>query len=495
MSDSTGSGVRAGGLKLGALIALVVGSMIGSGIFFLPQNMASSAGPAAVMIGWGITFVGMLALAFVFQALARRKPEIDSGVYGYAKEGFGEYMGFNSAWGYWISAWIGNVSYLIGLFAALTFFLPNAGFGAGTTTNAVIGASILLWCYHFLVLRGISGAAFINFMTTVAKLVPLLIFVAIILFTFDINIFNADFWGSIIEVSTKQADGTMAFQATSMSLADQVKSTMLVTVWVFIGIEGASVYASRAAKQSDVGKATVIGFLITIGLLIAVSLLSMGIMSQGDLVKLEGVSTGDVLQRALGGASWAATLMNAGLVISVGGALLAWTLLSSEMLYLGGRGGACPKIFAKVNKNDTPAASLWLTTVCIQIFLVIAHFQEAGYLAMLSLATSMILIPYFFSGGYAFIVALKEKSIAGREKDLFVGAVASIYGIWLIYAAGLQYLLLSMILYAPGIILYAWARREQNKKIFTPVELIFAIAIVIAAIYAITQLISGDLTI
>ena len=93
-------------LRLGALIALVVGSMIGGGIFSLPQNMAARADVGAVLIGWGITAVGMLALAFVFQTLANRKPELDSGVYAYAKAGFGDYMGFSSAWGYWISAWL-----------------------------------------------------------------------------------------------------------------------------------------------------------------------------------------------------------------------------------------------------------------------------------------------------------------------------------------------------------------------------------------------------
>src|SRR6478672_9881301 len=86
-------------LRLGALVALVVGSMIGGGIFSLPQNMAASAGVGAVLIGWGITAVGMLTLAFVFQTLANRKPDLDGGVYAYAKAGFGDYMGFSSAWG------------------------------------------------------------------------------------------------------------------------------------------------------------------------------------------------------------------------------------------------------------------------------------------------------------------------------------------------------------------------------------------------------------
>src|SRR5690606_20074880 len=112
-------------LRLGALVALVVGSMIGGGIFSLPQNMAASAGAGAVLIGWAMTGVGMLTLAFVFQALANRKPELDTGVYAYAEAGFGDYMGFSSAWGYWISAGIGNVSYMVLLFSTLGLFFPG----------------------------------------------------------------------------------------------------------------------------------------------------------------------------------------------------------------------------------------------------------------------------------------------------------------------------------------------------------------------------------
>ncbi|HJE29021.1 MAG TPA: amino acid permease, partial [Pseudomonas nitrititolerans] len=140
-------------LRLGALVALVVGSMIGGGIFSLPQNMAASAGAGAVLIGWAITAVGMLTLAFVFQTLANRKPELDTGVYAYAKAGFGDYMGFSSAWGYWISAWIGNVSYMVLLFSTLGLFFPV--FGEGNSLAAIVCASLLLWGIHFLVLNGI----------------------------------------------------------------------------------------------------------------------------------------------------------------------------------------------------------------------------------------------------------------------------------------------------------------------------------------------------
>ena len=134
------------GLALPALTALVVGSMIGSGIFALPSQMAGSAAPGPLLIGWLITGAGMLMLAFVFQGLAQRRPDVDGGVYGYARAGFGEYVGFTSAWGYWISAWVGNVAYLVLLMSTLGYWFD--GFEGGTTTVAIVGASALLWLVH-----------------------------------------------------------------------------------------------------------------------------------------------------------------------------------------------------------------------------------------------------------------------------------------------------------------------------------------------------------
>jgi len=138
-------------LSLSLLIALVVGSMIGSGIFSLPQNMAASAGAGAILIGWLITGVGMLSLALVYQTLSNRQPALDNGVFAYARALGGEYLSFNSAWGYWISAWIGNVSYLVILFAALSYFFPV--FGEGNNKAAIAGASVVLWALHWMILR------------------------------------------------------------------------------------------------------------------------------------------------------------------------------------------------------------------------------------------------------------------------------------------------------------------------------------------------------
>ena len=474
MSESPGK------LRLGALVALVVGSMIGGGIFSLPQNMAASADVGAVLIGWVITAIGMLTLAFVFQTLANRKPNLDGGVYAYAKAGFGDYMGFSSAWGYWISAWLGNVGYFVLLFSTLGYFFPV--FGEGNTPAAVIGASVLLWAVHFLVLRGIKEAAFINLVTTVAKVVPLVLFVLIALFAFKLEIFTADIWG------VKNPD--------LGSVMNQVRNMMLVTVWVFIGIEGASIFSSRAEKRSDVGKATVIGFITVLLFLMLVNVLSLGIMTQPELAKLQNPSMAAVLEHVVG--HWGAVLISVGLIISLLGALLSWVLLCAEIMFAAAKDHTMPEFLRKENANHVPVNALWLTNAMVQIFLVITLFSASTYLSLIYLATSMILVPYLWSAAYALLLAVRgetyENALKERRKDLFIGAVALIYAVWLLYAGGTKYLLLSALLYAPGAILFAKAKRELGKPIFTNVEKLIFAAVVIGALVAAYGLYDGFLT-
>ena len=474
MSESPGK------LRLGALVALVVGSMIGGGIFSLPQNMAASADVGAVLIGWVITAVGMLTLAFVFQTLANRKPDLDGGVYAYAKAGFGDYMGFSSAWGYWISAWLGNVGYFVLLFSTLGYFFPI--FGEGNTPAAVIGASVLLWAVHFLVLRGIKEAAFINLVTTVAKVVPLVLFVLIALFAFKLDIFTADIWG------LKNPD--------LGSVMNQVRNMMLVTVWVFIGIEGASIFSARAEKRSDVGKATVIGFITVLLFLMLVNVLSLGIMTQPELAKLQNPSMAAVLEHVVG--HWGAVLISVGLIISLLGALLSWVLLCAEIMFAAAKDHTMPEFLRKENANHVPVNALWLTNAMVQIFLVITLFSASTYLSLIYLATSMILVPYLWSAAYALLLAVRgetyENALKERRKDLFIGAIALIYAIWLLYAGGTKYLLLSALLYAPGAILFAKAKRELGKPIFTNVEKLIFAAVIIGALVAAYGLYDGFLT-
>ncbi len=441
-------------LGVGALTALVVGSMVGGGIFSIPQNTAASAGVGATALAWGITGVGMLALAFVFVNLALRQPKLDSGIYAYARASFGPFVGFSSAWGYWFMAVLGNVGYYVLLFSTLGHYWPV--FGDGNTRVAVACASVMLWGTHALVLRGVREAALINQVTTAAKLVPLLLFVVLVALAFQPGVFQADVWG--------RANPRLG------SVLEQVRGMMLVTVWVFIGVEGASVYSAYARRRVDVGRATLTGFLFVLALLVAVSLLSMGVMAQPELAALKNPSMAYVLERAVG--PWGAALISVGLFISLSGALLSWLMLSAETLYSAARDGAAPAWLARENARGAPAASLWLTSASVQLFLLVTLVSESTYLSLVNLGTAMILLPYTGAAGHALNVALRGESYhvgegQRRRRDAAVSALALLYALWLVYAGGIKYLLLGCLLYAPGALLYAWARREHGRAVFS----------------------------
>ncbi len=473
-------------LTLLPLTALVVGSMIGGGVFNLPSDMSRGASPGAILIGWLITGLGMLMLALVYQSLANRKPELNAGPYAYARAGFGPFIGFNSAWGYWLSAFLGNVAYAVAIFSALSFFVP--AFGDGNNLISILGASICLWLIHALVLTGIKQAAFINIITTIAKLVPLFLFVLIAIIAFNWDRFTFNFWG--------HADTGEGTSAGLGSIMDQVKSTMLVTLWVFIGIEGASVYSARAARRADVGRATVIGFLGALGIYVLVSMLSTGVLSQPELAGLKVPSMAGVLEPLVG--RWGATLVNIGLMISVGGAFLSWTLLCAEIPYTCGRDGTFPKWFAAENANGSPVNALWATNILIQLFLVLSFFSKSAYQFFYFIASVAILPPYVFSGAYALKLALTGETYGpqdrARRRDMIVGLIATLYGLWLVYAAGLSYLLMCAVLFAPGILVYARARREHGEPAFVGKEPFIAIGIALLALLALYLLWTGQIS-
>lgn len=464
-----GAVIASRGLGLGALTAIVIGSMIGSGVFSLPQNMAAGAGPMAILIGWGITGVGILALALVYRNLAVRTPALNAGPYAYAKAGFGPFIGFNSAWGYWISAWIGNVSYAVVLFSAMSYFVPS--FGEGNTWQAIVGASLVLWLIHALILSGVKQAAFVNTITTIAKIAPIVLFIGIAIVAFKIDLFSLE-W---------KATG----HVTLGPILNQITSTMLVTLWVFIGIEGASVVSANARRRKDIGTATILGFLACLAIYALVSLLSLGILTQPELAALKNPSMAGVLEHLVG--RWGAILINVALVVSVLGAFLSWTMLAAEVPHVAAKDGTMPRFLGGENANGAPATSLWITNGLVQIFLLLTYLANSTYQALFSIATVAILVPYAFSGAYALKLAITGETYAKGESrtfDLIVGGVATLYGIWLVYAAGPTYLLLAALLYAPGIIIYVIARRQAGQKSFTPTEGILAVGLVLAGITA-----------
>jgi arginine:ornithine antiporter / lysine permease len=472
------------GLGLAALTAIVVGSMIGSGIFALPSQMAGSAAPGPLLIGWAVTGVGMLMLAFVFQTLATRKPDVDGGVYGYARAGFGNYIGFTSAFGYWVSAWVGNVAYLVLLFSTLGYFFP--GFDGGATVPAIIGASIVLWIVHTLTLRGVKTAALVNVVVTIAKVVPILVFIAIAAVGFKAGLFTADFWGRATQIDGAPLGDTMT----------QVKNMMLVTVWVFIGIEGAAVYSQRAAKRKDVGRATVLGFAGVLALLLLVNVLSYGLMAQAQLAGVPDPSMAGVLENQVG--RWGAAFISIGLVISLLGALLAWVMLCVEILRLPALEHVMPKALARENAHGAPAGALWLTSVCIQALLLWTLANASTYTSLVYLATSLILLPYLWSAAYQVLLAVRGETYGSggaRIRDLIIGVVALGYAVWLVYAGGWQYLLVAAMFYLAGTVLYLWARRESHLAAFTKPEWVVAAVVALTSVVAAVLMATGNLSV
>ncbi|EPY6701600.1 amino acid permease [Klebsiella quasipneumoniae] len=450
-------------LGLSALTALVLSSMLGAGVFSLPQNMAAVASPSALLIGWAITGVGILFLAFAMLLLTRIRPDLDGGIFTYAREGFGELIGFCSAWGYWLCAVIANVSYLVIVFSALSFFTDTPElrlFGDGNTWQSIVGASVLLWVVHFLVLRGVQTAAGINLVATLAKLLPLGAFVALAALAFQLDTFRLDFSGLALGVP----------------VWEQVKNTMLITLWVFIGVEGAVVVSARARHKRDVGRATLLAVLSALAVYLLVTLLSLGVVPRSELAEMRNPSMAGLMVRLMG--SWGEIVIAAGLIVSVCGAYLSWTIMAAEVPYLVATHKAFPRLFARQNRNNAPSASLWLTNISVQASLVLIWLTGSDYGTLLTIASEMILVPYLLVG--AFLL-----KIATRPLHKAVGIGACIYGLWLLYASGPVHLLLSVVLYAPGLLVFLYARRtHQHDRSLKRRELALIGLLLVAAVPA-----------
>ena len=427
-------------LGLSALTALVLSSMLGAGVFRLPQNMAAVASPSALLIGWAITGVGILFLAFAMLLLTRIRPDLDGGIFTYAREGFGELIGFCSAWGYWLCAVIANVSYLVIVFSALSFFTDTPElrlFGDGNTWQSIVGASVLLWVVHFLVLRGVQTAAGINLVATLAKLLPLGAFVALAALAFQLDTFRLDFSGLALGVP----------------VWEQVKNTMLITLWVFIGVEGAVVVSARARHKRDVGRATLLAVLSALAVYLLVTLLSLGVVPRSELAEMRNPSMAGLMVRLMG--SWGEIVIAAGLIVSVCGAYLSWTIMAAEVPFLAATHKAFPRLFARQNSNNAPSASLWLTNISVQVSLVLIWLTGSDYGTLLTIASEMLLVPYLLVGAFLLKIATRP-----LHKAVAIGAC--IYGIWLLYASGPVHLLLSVVLYAPGLLVFLYARRTHQ---------------------------------
>jgi arginine:ornithine antiporter/lysine permease len=468
-------------LALPSLTAMVIGSMVGAGIFSLPATFGRATGPFGALIAWAVAGTGMLMLAFVFQMLAQRKPEIDNGVFAYAKFGFGDFLGFCAAFGFWAGTCLGNVTYFVLINSTLGLFFP--AFGEGNTPFAVLFSSAILWTVHALVLRGIKEAAFINTVVTVAKIVPIIVFIGALVFVFDLGKFVDNFWGG----------GAYSFA----EVFDQVRGTMLVTVFVFIGIEGAAVYSRFAQRREHVGIATVTGFVSVLCLMVLVTLLPYGLLDRAQIGAIQQPSMAGMLEAAVG--PWGRTFVSIGLLVSVLGAYLAWTLLAAEMMYSAALGEVMPRLFTRVNANQVPSAALWVTSILVQLFLLVSVLAREAFDLSLALTSAKTLIPYILVAAFALKLTwqaeLYDAGSAEHRREAVVAVIATIYTSFMLVAGGLNYVLLSAIIFAPGSILFIVTRLERGQKVFEPFEWIVFLAVLAGAVVGIYGLFTGVITI
>ncbi|TPM98999.1 basic amino acid/polyamine antiporter [Mesorhizobium sp. B2-1-5] len=467
-------------LSLFALTSMVVGSMVGAGIFNLPGRFATATGPFGAIIAWAIAGTGMYMLARVFQALAEKRPDIDSGVFAYAKAGFGNYMGFLSAFGYWLGSCLGNVFYWVLIGSTLGRFFPGI-FGDGSSAIAIIVSLIGIWAFHFMILRGVEQATFINTVVTIAKIVPILVFILLLIFFFHFGQFRENFFGGL-DMPPK-------------SLIAQVRDTMLITVFVFLGIEGASVYSRFAKVRSDVGTATILGFVGVTGLMVAVTLLPYAALPQSAVAGVQQPSMAGVLEAVVG--HWGAVFISIGVLISVLGAYLAWSLICAEVLFAAAKSEDMPRLFAAQNGNKVPANALWLTNIVVSLFVISTYWSRDAFNFMLDMTSVTALLPYLLVAGYGILLARSgvgyEKTPDQRGRDQIFAWIAVIYTVFMFVAAGLKYVLLVAVLFAPGTILYVWARREQKLQLFTLAELVVFAATLIAGLIGAYGLLTGSI--
>lgn len=458
--------LSSGKLGFWGLTALVFGLVVGVGIFNLPQNMATAAGPTGVLWGWLITGAGILPLVMAFKWLSTHYPQYNAGIYQYALAGFGKYAGFNIAWGYWLCTAFSNVAYAVMLNDAVGAIFPiflKHGW------HTVVFGSVFIWIMFFIVSMGIRTAKFINNLLAVIKVVMVLFVIIVFAACFKAGIFSEVLWEGI---------------HSSEGIGDQIKSTMMVTLFCFFGVEGAVMMSARAKKSSDVGRAGIAGFLISLVLYLCVAVLCFGLMTRARLAGLPNPSIAYILQDVCG--SWAYWTVIVAIVISLVGGWVSWTLVVAQVPYEAAVVKILPPVFTKVNRHGMPTFGLAASSVVMMLFLLLVVMADDVYLAALHITGLMIIPCYFFTGLFLY-------KVADNVKVKLIAAITVLFCLWMTYAGGLLLMFMTSLFYLIGIGFYVRARRDNypdSPRLFTPAERGFFIILCLSSAVTLYLLIS-----
>jgi arginine:ornithine antiporter/lysine permease len=452
------------------LTMFVVGNMVGGGIFMLPANLAQVSSPWGATLAWIATGLGVFMIALVFGNLSIRKPELKAGPQSYAQAMFsspnaGRVAGYSMAWGYWAANWAATASVIISFAGYLTTFFPimqskKLLWSAGSFQLEVgklitfLVCTVMLWGIQWILTRSFDGAGKVNLTATVAKVLGFTMFVVLTIFAFDqSNLGNAKHF----------VDST----GKAVSLGGQVNGAAISALWAFIGIESAVMLSNRAKSQSDVKKATLLGLLISMLIYIAITLLTMGALSQNEL-RASQKPLVDALGQVIGNSG--TYIMAILALISLFGSTVGWIVVSSEVPYQAAKTGLFPTFFAKTNRKGSPVNSLTLTNLMTQIFLfsTISHTVSRAYNFVIVVATLAYLIPYLVSAVYQLKLVITgetyELAKGARRTDGVITVLALVYSIWVIKTgtADMRTFLLGIGLFVVGLLLYPIIMRNPQ---------------------------------
>ncbi|MGH8443265.1 MAG: APC family permease [Nevskiaceae bacterium] len=427
-------------LSLPMATALVIGSMIGSGIFLLPATMAPYGGVSA--LAWLFTAGGAILLALTFAWLSRTRT-VGSGIYAYTALAFGDFAGFLVAWSYWISIWIttsalaiATVSYLSALFPVLA---ESRVLAAGT-------GLVLLWTLTAVNLHSVRGAGGVQLVTVILKIAPLLVLMLMGLAYFDTANFEP-------------------FNPTDKSLGQATSAAAALALWAMLGLETASAGAAKVENpERNVARASFWGTLLAAVITAGVCIIAMGIVPPATLAQ-SNAPMADVANVVWGG--WGGKAIAALGALSAFGCINGWILLQGALPQAMARDGLFPKAAAQENARGSPVFALLLGSVLASIMIIINHTQAlvALFTFLALLATLANLVPYLFCAMAALVLMKHDGPVPLTRGRALVVLGAAAYALWSIYGAGQEIVFWGFLLLLSGLPVYVWLRRGTGTPV------------------------------
>ena len=444
---------KASALGLTSATGLVIGSIVGTGVFTMPAVLAGAGTSSIVVLG--VIALGAMLLAVLFGQLTRRIPNTDGGLYAYARHEFGDFAGYLTGWCYWIQAWAGNAA----IVSAWVFYV-DALFGIHPSGIGNWGIALLgLWVPAAVNLVGVRQMAWFQNLTVVLKFLPLL-FVGVVGWFFV------------------SAGNFGAFNASGGSLYSAIGIAAGVALFSFIGVEVAAITAKRVRNpRKNVGRASLIGTGASAILYLVVAAAVMGLVPHHELA---GNTAPFVLafETIFSHGAWAGKLLAALAVVSGIGALNGWTLVTTEVARATANDGLFPRAFAWTDRRDTAWFGILLAALLPSLLMLWSYTTATGltvFTDLVDLTVVTVAIPYLFSAcaQLSYLVS-RHRRVQGwaLARDLCIAGAGVLFSMWVTFAAGYQSVYQALIVVLIGVVLYAFiaARRDRSGRVAAPVD-------------------------